>query len=418
MIRYFFISDDFRIAKLAMIPIFAENINITAMLNFDFYNPTRIVFGKDRLAVMDKLVPAGARVLITYGGGSAVRSGLLAKVKEILGSRTLFEFGGIEPNPRYETLARAVEVVRKENVDFLLAVGGGSVVDGTKFISIAACYEGDATDLLKFGFMPIPLKVVGRAIPFGDVITLPATGSEMNSGGVITYNHGKFPVMCALTFPKFSLLDPTLTFTLPAIQVANGVADTFVHTTEQYLTYPVDGRLQDRISEGILQTLVEIGEKTIAEPENYDARANLVWCATMALNGLIGAGVPGDWTTHMIGHELTAMFGIDHGQTLAIILPALLEVRKEQKRDKLLQYAERVWHIHSGSDDEKIDQAIKKTRGFFESLGIKTRLSEHGVTADKIPAIVAQLEAHGLTALSETRDITPEVSRVILEKAF
>ena len=388
------------------------------MFNFNFYNPTRIVFGKNTLDNIQTYVPEGATVLITYGGGSAKRSGLIDKVKTALGTRKVFEFGGIEPNPHYETLIKAVEVVRSEKIDFIMAVGGGSVIDGTKFISLASFYKGDPTELLKFGFMPIPKTVVSHVVPFGTVLTLPATGSEMNNGAVISYNHGKFPVMCELTFPKFSILDPTISFSLPKIQVANGVIDTFVHTTEQYTTYPVDAKVQDRIAEGLLQTLIEIGATTIAEPENYDARANLYWSATMALNGIIGTGVPQDWTTHMIGHELTALFGIDHGQTLAIIYPAVLEVRREKKRAKLLQYAERVWHIETGSDDEKIDLAITKTREFFESLGVKTRLSQYGVTADKIPVIAEQLKEHGLTALSETQDLTPEISQKILETAF
>jgi len=245
------------------------------MLNFDFYNPTRILFGKDRLEGMDKYVPADATVLITFGGGSAKKSGLLDHVRAALGKRKIREFGGIEPNPRYETLIKAVEIVRSKNIDFIVAVGGGSVIDGTKFIALASHYHGDSRDLLKFGFMPIPFDVVNKVVPFGTVLTLPATGSEMNCGAVISCEHGKFPVMCELAFPKFSILDPTVTFTLPRNQVANGVIDTFVHTTEQYITYPVDGKVQDRIAEGILQTLIEIGETTVAEPENYDARANL-----------------------------------------------------------------------------------------------------------------------------------------------
>lgn len=388
------------------------------MLNFNFYNPTRIFFGTDRLESIDKYVPADATVLISYGGGSAKKSGLIDRVKSVLGSRKVHEFGGIEPNPRYETLVKAVEIIHKENIDFLLAVGGGSVIDGTKFISLASYYDGDPRDLLKYGFMPVTSDVVRKTVPFGTVLTLPATGSEMNSGAVISYEHGKYPVMSELAFPKFSILDPTLTFTLPKIQVANGVIDTFVHTTEQYLTYPVDARVQDRIAEGILLTLLEIAETTVAQSENYDARANLVWCATLALNGIIGSGVPQDWATHMIGHELTALFGIDHGQTLAIVMPALLELRREQKRAKLLQYAQRVWHIESGSEEEKIDLAIQKTREFFESLGVKTRLSQYGVEADKIPVIVEQLKVHGMTALSETGDLTLDISQKILERAM
>jgi NADP-dependent alcohol dehydrogenase len=247
---------------------------------------------------------------------------------------------------------------------------------------------------------------------------LPATGSEMNSGAVISYEQGKLLLVCELAFPAFSIIDPTLTFTLPQIQVANGVIDAFVHTTEQYLTYPVDGRVQDRIAEGILQTLIEIGKTTIAESENYDARANHVWCATLALNGIVGAGVPQDWATHLIGHEITALCGIDHGQTLAIVLPSLLEVRRTRKRAKLLQYAERVWHIESGNEEEKIDLAIQKTREFFESLGVKTHLSQYGVGADKIPFIIEQLKAHGMTALSETHDLTLDISQKILERAW
>jgi NADP-dependent alcohol dehydrogenase len=388
------------------------------MFNFDFYNPTRIFFGNNKLANIDKFVPAGAKVLITFGGGSALKNGLIDKVKTILGNRKVYEFGGIEPNPRYETLIKAVEIVRSKNIDFILAVGGGSVIDGTKFITLASYYNGDSRDLLKYGFRPIPFDVLGKVVPFGTVLTLPATGSEMNSGAVISYEHGKFPVMCESSFPKFSILDPIITYTLPKIQVANGVVDAFVHTTEQYLTYPVDARLQDRIAEGILQTLIEIGQTTVDEPENYDARANLVWCATMALNGIIGAGVPQDWTSHMIGHELTALFGIDHGQTLAIVLPALLEVRRQKKHAKLVQYAERVWHIENGSEEEKIDLAIQKTRDFIESLGIKTHLSLYNVNADKIPVVIEQLKAHGLTALSETQDLTLDISQKILEKAI
>ena len=388
------------------------------MFNFDFYNPTRIIFGKDRLESIDKYVPADATVLITYGGGSAKKSGLIDKVKTVLGNRKVYEFGGIEPNPRYETLVKAVEIVRKENIDFLLAVGGGSVIDGTKFITLASSYNGDSRELLKYGFMPITSEVVGEVVPIGTVLTLPAAGSEANSGAVISYEQGKYPVMSPLTFPEFSILDPTITFTLPMIQVANGVIDAYVHVTEQYLTYLVDARVQDRIAEGILQTLIEIGETTAAEPENYDARANLVWSATLALNGIVGAGVPQDWAVHMIGHELTALFGIDHGQTLAIVLPALLEVRREQKQTKLLQYAERVWHLESGSEEEKIDLAIQKTREFFESLGVKTHLSQYGVGADKIPVIVEQLKTHGLTALSETQDLTLDISQKILEKSL
>ncbi len=283
---------------------------------------------------------------------------------------------------------------------------------------LASHYTGDAHDLLKFGFTLITSDVVKEVVPFGTVLTLPATGSEMNKGAAISYEDGKFTVMSEMVFPKFSILDPTHTFTLPKIQVANSVVDAFSHVAEQYITYPVDARVQDRIAEGLLRTLIEIGTTTVDETENYDARANLVWSATMALNGIIGAGVPQDWAAHMIGMELTALFGIDHGQTLAILYPAMLEIRKEKKRAKLLQYAERVWHIDVGTDEEKIDLAIQKTREFFESVGVKTRLSEYGVTADKIPVVIEHLRAHGMTTLSETQDLTLDVSQEILVRAM
>jgi NADP-dependent alcohol dehydrogenase len=385
------------------------------MLTFDFYNPTRIVFGKDRLKELNKLIPAEAKVLVLYGGGSVKKFGTLDKVRQALGERKVIEFGGIEPNPRFSTLMQAVEVVKREAIDFLLAVGGGSVMDGTKFITLASAYDGNAEDLLRCGFKPVPLT---SALPIGTVVTLPATGSEMNSGGVISHQGGKYPVFSPLAFPQFSLLDPTLTFTLPPTQVANGVIDTFIHTVEQYVTIPAEGRFQDRTAEGILRTLIEIGKKTIDQPTDFDARANLMWCATNALNGLIGAGVPQDWSTHMIGHELTAMFGIDHAKTLAIVQPAVWTVRKEQKRAKLLQYAERVWDITEGEETTRIDQAIEKTRGFFEGLGVPTRLGAYGVTAEKIDDLVAALEKHGMTRLGETGEVTLEVSRRILEAAL
>jgi NADP-dependent alcohol dehydrogenase len=386
------------------------------MLNFDFYNPTHIVFGKDRMGELDKLVAIDAKVLVLYGGGSVKQYGTLEKVITNLGNRRVFEFGGIEPNPHYLTLIKAVEIVKKEDISFLLAVGGGSVMDGTKFVALAAEYSGEnASDLL---LNRASHKQLRKAIPLGTVVTLPATGSEMNCTGVVSYEKGKFAFANKLVYPKFSILDPTLTYTLPSGQVANGIVDTFVHATEQYLTFPVEGRFQDRTAEGILLTLIEIGQKTIDAPTDYDARANLVWCATMGLNGLIGAGVPQDWTSHMIGHEITAMFGIDHGKTLAVIAPAVWTVLKEQKRAKLLQFAERIWKITGDDEDSCIDLAIQKTRDFFASLGVKTHLADYGVTSDQIEELVKALEKHGMTKLSETGAVTLEVSRKILEEAM
>ena len=388
------------------------------MFNFDFYNPTYIVFGKDRLDELDVLVPKEAKVLITYGGGSAVRSGLIDRIVKALGNRKVEQFGGIEPNPSLETCERAVAFIKEHGVDFVLAVGGGSVVDATKLIVMGATYDGPVIEVMKAGVPAVPVDMVPNPLPFGTVMTLPATGSEMNNGAVITYGDGKYPVFSSLVFPKFSMLDPTLTFTLPEKQVKNGVIDTFVHTTEQYLTYPVEGRIQDRFSEGILKTMIEIGKETVENPENYDIRANHVWASTLALNGLIGAGVPQDWATHLIGHELTAVYHLDHGITLAIVLPALLEVKKADKLEKLAQYATRVWHITEGTIEEKADKAIAKTREFFESLGVSTHLKDYGLGEEAVDKVVKQLEDHGMTQLGEKGDVTPEVAREILTRAL
>jgi NADP-dependent alcohol dehydrogenase len=387
------------------------------MLNFNYRNPTHVVFGKDRIAELDQLVPANAKVLITYGGGSVVRFGTLDKVKAALGNRTVVEFGGIEANPKYDTLMQAVEVARKENIDFLLAVGGGSVMDGTKFIALAIQFEGDTASLLHHGFAPVPVAE-DKVIPLGVIATLPATGSEMNAFAVVSYKGGKFPMNHPSVYPTFAMLDPELTFSLPKIQVANGVVDAFVHVLEQYATYPVDARVQDRTAEGIMRTLIEIGPITVEEPTNYEARANLMWSATSALNGMIGVGVPFDWTTHMIGHELTAIFNIDHAQTLAVVLPSVWRVLKTQKQAKLLQYAERVWDITEGDEDSRVEQAIVKTEAFFQQVGLKTRLRDHGVEKAQIDTVINALEAHGMTALSESGKVDLTVSRQILDMAW
>lgn len=385
------------------------------MQNFEFYNPTRIIFGRDTIAQLADHVPAEARVLVLYGGSSAEKNGTLAEVRAALGTRTVREFGGIEANPTYETLMRAVATIRAEGLDFLLAVGGGSVIDGTKFVAAAVDYKGDAWDILRTH----GADVTG-ALPFGSVLTLPATGSEMNSFSVIsrTETREKLAFGSPHVFPRFSVLDPTKTYTLPVRQVANGVADAFTHIMEQYLTYPAGGMTQDRFAEGLLLSLIEIGPKVIASPHDYDLRANLMWIATLALNGLIGAGVPQDWATHMIGHELTARHDIDHARTLAIVLPAMLRVRKDAKRGKLLQYAERVWNLRDGTEDERIESAIARTSAFFESLDIPTRLSAYGLGTETIDGVIGQLAQHGMTALGEHQDVTLEVSRRVLEASL
>lgn len=381
------------------------------MLNFTFHNTTKILFGAGQIAEIHQEIPKNKRILITYGGGSVKQNGTLDEVKSALSAHTYFEFSGIEPNPSYETLMKAVEIVKTQHIDFLLAVGGGSVIDGTKFIAAAAKFSGDAWDILA-KHAPLP-----DAIPLASVLTLPATGSEMNSNAVITRQatHEKLYFGHPQVQPVFSVLDPTKTYSLPPRQVANGVVDAFVHVMEQYMTYPADAPLQDRFAEGIFLTLIEEGKKALQQPENYAVRANLMWCSTMALNGLIGAGVPQDWTTHMIGHEITALHGLDHAQTLAIILPSVLTVKQAEKREKLLQYAARVWGIHEGDEASRMQEAIEKTRDFFESLGVKIHLSDYGITQESIPKIINQLKSHGFIALGERQDIDLHVSQRILE---
>lgn len=381
------------------------------MNNFTLYNPTKIIFGNGTIKDIVKEISKESKILIIYGGGSVKRNGVLDEVKAALQGYDIDEFAGIEPNPTYETLMQCVEKVRNQKIDFLLAVGGGSVIDGTKFIAAAVNYAGEPWDIVKsYG------RGVRQAIPFGTVLTLPASGSEMNSGAVITRlaTKTKLPFMNPLLFPKFSVLDPTKTYTLPVSQIGNGVVDTFVHITEQYLTYPVSGKIQDRFAEGLLLTLIEEGPKALTDPQNYDVRANLMWCATLGLNGLISAGVPQDWATHMVGHELTALHGLDHARTLAVLLPAMLKIRKDDKKQKLLQYAERVWGISQGDEDARVDKAIDKTRAFFESMQVKTRLCDYGITAEAIPTVVEQLKAHGMVKLGEKFNVTPEMVEKIL----
>ncbi len=362
------------------------------MQNFAFHNPVRVVFGRGSIAELVGLVPADAKTLMTYGGGSIKRNGVYDEVKAALRGRSLLEFGGIEPNPRYETLMRAVTLARRERVKFLLSVGGGSVLDGTKFIAAAVPFKGgDPWDILAED------AAVRSALPLGCVLTLPATGSEMNDFAVISRDSTseKLAFGSPHVYPRFSILDPATTFTLPARQIANGIVDTFVHVMEQYATYDVNAPLQDRQAEAVLLTLMEQGPKTLKHPQDYDARANLVWCATHALNGVIGCGVPQDWATHMIGHELTALYGIDHAQSLAVVLPALLRHERTRKRTKLIRYARRVMNLTGPAGDALVMKAIAKTEKFFRSVGMKTRLAEYGIPAEAAEIVAARLDRRG-----------------------
>ena len=381
------------------------------MYNFEYQNPVKIIFGKGELKKVEKNIPAGSKILLTYGGGSIFKNGVYDQVKAAIKDFEVIEFGGIEPNPHYETLMKAVDLIKKENITFLLPVGGGSVLDGTKFIAAAACFQlGDPWLILS------KMAPVENAMPIGAVLTLPATGSEMNGSAVITRaeTSEKLAFNSPKVMPKFSVLDPEVIFSLPEKQIANGIVDAFIHVLEQYLTFPVNSPIQDRFAESILLTLIEEGPKVLANKTNYEAAANFMWSATLALNGLIAVGVPQDWATHMIGHELTAFHGIDHGRTLAIVLPGLMHIKRDQKKEKILQMGERIWKITEGSDNERINQTIDKTIEFFESLGVPTKLSDYNVTMDTIDRICSRFEERG-SKFGEKADIDFKETRLILE---
>ena len=384
------------------------------MENFIFQNPTKIVFGAGQIAALTDLVPAQSRILLLYGGGSIKTNGVYDQVVSALKGHEIVELGGIEANPDFDTLMPAVELAKASPNTFILAVGGGSVLDGAKFVAAAALYEGDPWKILtKHG------ANVNGALPLGTVLTLPGTGSEANGASVISRRAigEKLAFISPHVFPKFSILDPNVTMSLHTVQTANGIGDAFVHVLEQYLTYPVGAAVQDRFAESILKVLIEEGAKVLASPNDYAARANIMWATTMALNGILSPGVPQDWASHMIGHELTAIHGIDHARTLAIVVPNLMEVKRAEKFEKLLQYGCRVWDINTGTSEERVTAAINATRRWFESLGIQTHLSDYVVPGNTAAEVSSRLEKRGASALGERGDITPAVVKEILLRA-
>lgn len=386
------------------------------MLNFDYKNPTKILFGKGQIAQLAKEIPANSKVLMLYGGGSIKTNGVYDQVKAALTSFDVIEFGGIPANPEYEILMEALSIIKKENITYLLAVGGGSVIDGTKFLSSAALYEGSEP----WDILAKPIRTE-KGMPFGTVLTLPATGSEMNSGAVITRRSSqeKLGMGGPGLFPQFSILDPQVIHSIPDRQIANGITDAFTHVLEQYMTYPANALLQDRIAESIMQTLIEIAPVILKDKSNYDAACDFMWSCTMALNGLIQKGVPTDWSVHAIGHELTALYNIDHARTLAIIAPSVYRYKFNNKKEKLAQYAERIWNIKTGTVEEKAMQAITKTEAFFHSLNIKTKLSEYTDDYKACAAFAAdRLKSRGWVALGERKDITPEDVYKIVEMSY
>ncbi len=363
------------------------------MFNFIYHNPVRIVFGQHSIARLSDLIDRNKRIMLLYGGGSIHANGVYEQVQNALKAHNVVEFSGIEPNPHYETLMRAVAQVKEAQIDFLLAVGGGSVLDGCKFVAAAVCFTGDDPwDILA------KKAKVEKALPLGAVLTLPATGSEMNGNAVITRESSreKLAFGSEQVYPQFSILDPAVTLSLPREQLANGIVDSFVHVIEQYLTYPVNAPLQDRQAEAVLLTLIEQAPAVLNQPDNLDARANLMWCATQALNGLIGCGVPQDWSTHDIGHELTAFYGIAHAPSLALVLPAVLRHQRSAKAEKLVQYGERIWQIHMANRDQAADAAIERTQNFFRSLGMPVSRHSTGITDLHFAAIADRFGRRGV----------------------
>lgn len=385
------------------------------MKNFVFYNHTKILFGKGQISAIAAEIPVDSKILLIYGGGSIKSNGIYDQVTDAISDFDYYEFSGIEPNPTYEKCMEALDMIDELEIDFLLAVGGGSVVDAAKFIAAATLFDGeDPWDILAHH------DEVTEALPIGVVLTLPATGTEMNGNSVISrveYKE-KLSFSSLAVLPQFSVLDPQVIETLPARQIGNGVVDAFVHVIEQYLTYPENAKVQDRMAEAVMLTLIEEGPKVLANPADYNACANFMWCTTMALNGIIAAGVPQDWTSHEIGHEITALHGVDHARTLAIVLPGVMKVMQESKREKLIQYAERVWGITGKSDEETIDAAIQKTISFFESMGLKTRLKDYQIPSTTIDEIVDRMEARGSVDLGENLQVGIVEIKKILEVRY
>ena len=369
------------------------------MNNFTFQNPTKIIFGKGAIASLATEIPQNKRVLITFGGGSVKSNGVYQQVCNALNNHTFFEFWGIEPNPTVETLRKAIELGKVKNCDFILAVGGGSVIDGSKLIASAINYQGDAWEIvMKRGYSSETI------LPLASVLTLPATGSEMNAGAVINNSSKREKFAFYSRYPLFSILDPQVTYSLPDYQIANGLADTFVHVTEQYLTTPDQSPLMDRWAEGILQTILDIAPKILKDKTEYDSMATFMLSATMALNGFISMGVSEDWSTHMIGHEITALTGLTHGHTLAIVLPGTMQIMRHRKGDKIAQLGRRVFGITAQERETAIDKTIEATDNFFISIGLPTKLSENGIRTEVAEEIVERIKIRD-SRFGENRDM-------------
>lgn len=379
------------------------------MNNFTFVCPTKIVFGKGSIENLNNLISKNQKILIIFGGGSVKKNGVYDEVINSLQGYNLKEFWGIEPNPKFETCMEAVDLARKEKIDFLLSVGGGSVLDATKFIAAAIKFKGNEWDIVSKN------EEIKEAIPLASVMTLPATGSEMNCISVIS--HAKFGLKLGwsnpLVFPKFSIIDPQTTFSLPIRQIRNGIVDTFVHTIEQYCTIELDTPVQDGFSFSIINTLLSNAKIALNSPNNYNAKANLFWAATCGLNGWNAVGVIQDWSSHAIGHELSVVYGMDHGQSLAIVLPKLLKYNLNYKKEKLVKLAKAVFKL-SGDDSNIAEACIEEILNFFKSTGIATELKELGIDKYEAANIISKRFKERNLIVGEQMNINAQAVKEIL----
>ncbi|WP_391090627.1 iron-containing alcohol dehydrogenase [Vibrio sp. NH-UV-68] len=381
-------------------------------MQFSYVNPTQIHFGQGQIKTIESVIPTDQKVLVIYGGGSIKRNGVYDQVSQALAHHQWSEFSGVEPNPTKETLDKAVAIAKEQDIDFILAVGGGSVIDGSKYVAAAAKYDGDGWDIM------VGKHQVTAAIPIGAILTLPATGSESNMGAVVTKaeTHDKLPFMTPHVQPKFAVMDPDVMKTLPEKQLINGIVDAWVHVCEQYLTTDHGAMVQDGYAEALLRNLKTLGEQFDAR-DNDQWRANLMWTANQALNGLIGSGVAQDWATHMIGHEFTALWAVDHARSLAIVQPSLLRNQFAVKQAKLEQMGKNVFGF--ADSDNLAEETIKAIEAFYLSLGVDTQFNGYqGTKQEAVDTVVKQLEQHGMVALGENQAIDLTQSRKILELAI
>lgn len=376
-------------------------------MTYTYFNPTVIEFGEGKIKSITKYIDKNLKVLVVYGGGSIKKNGVFEQVSKALEGYTWFEFGGVEPNPSVETLNKAVTLIKEKNIDFVLAVGGGSVIDGSKYLVASAVYNGDGWDFLEG-------KTIEKALPLGAILTIPATGSESNGTAVISKKstNEKRYFGSSLTYPKFAVLDPTIMSSLDDRQLANGLVDAFVHVCEQYLTYPNNSLLHDGYAQTILKGLHKLSQdwqnrKTITWQEN------LMLLANQALNGFIGSGVPQDWATHMIGHEITAFYGLDHARSLAVVQPHLLRVMIQDKKQKLTQMGNIVFDL-----PENIELIIETIEYMYQSIGVSTKLKDYNVDDKVIENITGALKKHGMSEIGEKGNLTLDKVALILENSL